>query len=193
MAELVKIRLEGQAELLELFRAFQSDFGQKDTKKILVNSARTAMQTVLRVARRTAPDDTGELRRSLIATARRVTSRDRKSKYYKGESIVAFVSTAPFKKIVAQRIKHIKKQAKKEGRSISTEEQERASTARFGARAIATEFGTFGKSGARHNQPQKWLTRSYDATYQTVANELGRIIGNKMMAYRAKKTNPQYS
>lgn len=175
-----KIGIEGAHELGQLFREFQADFGEQKTKPALVAATRKAMRPALAKAKQLAPKDTEELAKSLQVEARKPNRRDKKSIYVKATDVaVAFITTAPKKKLVKIRKAIERKRAKREGREFN-EQEFNDNAPRFDARAIAQEFGT-----AKH--PAKpYLRPALESTAATVIDTLGRELKLEIMKYRLK-------
>ena len=153
----VTIKLEGIGQVDKALKQLEEDFGSKTAQaKVLVPAVREAMRPVLLDARQNAPEDTGDLTRSLLVEARRPTKRDRRSKYVtQTDTVIAAVTTASGKKLAKMGIKS-------------------------DARAIAQEFGT-----ARH-PAQPYLRPALEANAQNTVNRLGDILARRIQQFRAK-------
>lgn len=153
----ITIKLEGIGEVDKALKQLEEDFGAKTAQaKVLVPAVREAMRPVLLDARQNAPEDTGDLMRSLLVEARRPTKRDRRSKYVtQTDTVIAAVTTASGKKLAKMGIKS-------------------------DARAIAQEFGT-----ARH-PAQPYLRPALEANAQNTINRLAEILARRIQQYRAK-------
>lgn len=153
----VTIKLEGIGQVDQALKQLEEDFGSKTAQaKVLVPAVREAMRPVLLDARQNAPEDTGDLNRSLLVEARRPTKRDRRSKYVtQTDTVIAAVTTASGKKLAKMGIKS-------------------------DARAIAQEFGT-----ARH-PAQPYLRPALEANAQNTVNRLGDILARRIQQFRAK-------
>lgn len=153
----ITIKLEGIGEVDKALKQLEEDFGAKTAQaKVLVPAVREAMRPVLLDARQNAPEDTGDLSRSLLVEARRPTKRDRRSKYVtQTDTVIAAVTTASGKKLAKMGIKS-------------------------DARAIAQEFGT-----ARH-PAQPYLRPALEANAQNTINRLAEILARRIQQYRAK-------
>jgi HK97 gp10 family phage protein len=175
-----KIGVEGASELGRMFKDLQDDFGYEKTKPVLVAAAKRAMRPALSKAKQLAPKDTEELAKSLQVEGRKPNRRDRKSVYVKAtDAVVAFITTAPKKKLIKIRKAMERKKAKREGRDFN-EQEFNDNAQRFDARAIAQEFGT-----AKH--PAKpYLRPALESTAPTVIESLGRELKLEIMKYRMK-------
>lgn len=153
----VTIKLEGIGQVDQALKQLEEDFGSKTAQaRVLVPAVREAMRPVLLDARQNAPEDTGDLNRSLLVEARRPTKRDRRSKYVtQTDTVIAAVTTASGKKLAKMGIKS-------------------------DARAIAQEFGT-----ARH-PAQPYLRPALEANAQNTVNRLGDILARRIQQFRAK-------
>ncbi len=153
----ITIKLEGIGQVDQALKQLEEDFGAKTAQaKVLVPAVREAMRPVLLDARQNAPEDTGDLTRSLLVEARRPTKRDRRSKYVtQTDTVIAAVTTASGKKLAKMGIKS-------------------------DARAIAQEFGT-----ARH-PAQPYLRPALEANAQNTVTRLGNILARRIEAFRAK-------
>lgn len=153
----ITIKLEGIGQVDQALKQLEEDFGSKTAQaKVLVPAVREAMRPVLLDARQNAPEDTGDLMRSLLVEARRPTKRDRRSKYVtQTDTVIAAVTTASGKKLAKMGIKS-------------------------DARAIAQEFGT-----ARH-PAQPYLRPALEANAQSTVNRLGDILARRIQQFRAK-------
>lgn len=153
----VTIKLEGIGEVDKALKQLEEDFGAKTAQaKVLVPAVREAMRPVLMAAKQNAPEDTGDLVRSLLIEARRPTKRDRRSKYVtQTDTVIAAVTTASGKKLAKMGIKS-------------------------DARAIAQEFGT-----ARH-PAQPYLRPALEANAQNTVSRLAEILTRRIQQYRAK-------
>ena len=153
----VTIKLEGIGQVDQALKQLEEDFGSKTAQaRVLVPAVREAMRPVLLDARQNAPEDTGDLNRSLLVEARRPTKRDRRSKYVtQTDTVIAAVTTASGKKLAKMGIKS-------------------------DARAIAQEFGT-----ARH-PAQPYLRPALEANAQSTVNRLGDILARRIQQFRAK-------
>ncbi len=151
------VKLEGIGQIEQALKQLEEDFGSKTAQaRVLVPAVREAMRPVLNDAKQNAPQDTGDLTKSLLVEARRPTKRDRRSKYVtQTDTVIAAVTTASGKKLAKMGIKS-------------------------DARAIAQEFGT-----ARH-PAQPYLRPALEANAQNTVNRLGEILARRIQQFRAK-------
>jgi len=200
MRETTKLEITGMQETLDVFRELAKEIGDKGAiSKILQPAVKEAMQPVLNKAQATAPvGDTGLLVKSLGITARRPTSRDRKSLYVSATDVVIAVvsSKAIPKKLKTQfdeeniDLKHSyinapknsaqKKDAYKELKRARRKFYAEKGVA-YDARIVAMEFGT-SKVAAR-----PFLRSALESEAQNVARRLGEILNERMSRFIAKQ------
>jgi HK97 gp10 family phage protein len=169
-----KVGVTGAKELLALVTQMQSDFGEKDTRKVLAKAARKSMLPALNMAKRLAHDgrdySTGELAASLQIEVRKPTRRDKRSKYVSNtDAVIATITTAPKSKLVKIRKKVLKARARRGGKAFDAQQYD-AGIPKFDARAIAQEFGT-AKISAR-----PFLRPAIEANAQAIVSALGKDI-----------------
>jgi HK97 gp10 family phage protein len=170
MAEKKLFQLEGFKELEEVFTEMQDDFGEKDQKKILVSGVRQAMKPVLQMARMRAPVDTGALSQSLRIEARKPTSKDKRSRYYRqGQVAMALVTTAPGNVLAKKKWQNKKTGTKEVG--IQSD-----------ARANVQEFGSYKMA------PQPYMRSSLESQSQQVTDNLASNLKAALEKYKSKKT-----
>ena len=172
--EKFKVSVTGSQELLARVVQMQTDFGEKDTRKVLSKAARKAMLPALQMAKRLAFDGrdyaTGELAASLQIEARRPTRRDKQSKYVSfSDAVIATITTAPKSKLVKIRKKILKASAKRQGKKFDETAYDNQ-IQKFDGRAIAQEFGT-AKIPAR-----PYLRPAMEANAQAIVNSLAKDI-----------------
>lgn len=172
--EKFKVAVTGAEELLAAVVQLQTDFGEKDSRKVLSQAARKAMLPALQAAKRLAFDGrdyaTGELAASLQIEARRPTRRDKRSKYVSATDVViAVITTAPKRKLVKIRKKILKASSKRSGKAFD-QAQFDSQIHTFDGRAIAQEFGT-AKIAAR-----PYLRPAMERNAQTIVTSLGKDI-----------------
>lgn len=181
--EKFKVAVTGAKELLASVVQLQTDFGEKDARKVLIKAARKSMLPALQMAKRLAYDGrdyaTGELAASLQIEARRPTRRDKRSKYVSNTDVViATITTAPKSKLVKIRKKIAKASAKRSGKAFN-ESAFDETLHKFDGRAIAQEFGT-AKIAAR-----PYLRPAMEANAQTIVRSLGKDIMDGIKQYYA--------
>jgi len=170
MADKITFEFKGFKELEEVFTEIQTDFGEKDQKKILVSGVRQAMKPVLAMARMRAPVDTGALSQSLRIEARKPSSKDKRSRYYNpGQVAMALVTTAPGNVLAKKKWENKKTGTKQTG--IPSD-----------ARANVQEFGSY--KMAAH----PYMRTSLESQSQAVTNDLGNNLGLALQKYRAKNS-----
>lgn len=186
-------------ETLDVFRLLAEEIGDKKaTSKILQPAVKEAMIPVLRKAQADAPHgDTGLLEKSLGITARRPTSKDKRSMYVSStDAVIAVVSS----KNIPRRLK----QEFNAGHSdlinhyIAQEKNSKAAKAAYAtiksakrkfyankdiaydARIVAMEFGT------SHVSARPFLRKALESQAQDVAKNLGEILNIRMSRFIAK-------
>lgn len=173
-------RIDGLEELNQTFTELQNDFGSKDSKRIITRGIRHALQPTLVAAKAEVAKDTGALAASLQVEARRVTSKDRGSKYVEQQDdFIGAVTTASGKKLasvkfVNLRSQEIYKPTKGKGAAI------KQVGVKSDARAAALEFGT-AKMGAR-----PFLRSALESTRQEVVDSLGESIRMALEQYKTR-------
>lgn len=95
MAVQAQFQVEGFEELFAHMDELKEEIGKGKTDYIWRNAMRVAMQPVLEAAIGLAPKDTGQLSEHLYLKVQKPENRDKKSKYYDGEMIMARVSLNP--------------------------------------------------------------------------------------------------
>lgn len=181
--EKFKVAVTGADDLLARVVQMQTDFGEKDTRKVLVKAARKSMLPALQMAKALAYNGreyaTGELAASLQIEARRPTRRDKQSKYVSfTDAVIATITTAPKSKLVKIRKKVMKARATRRGTSFD-EAQFDNTLHTFDGRAIAQEFGT-AKIPAR-----PYLRPAMEANAQQIVSTLGKDIFQGIAQYYA--------
>jgi HK97 gp10 family phage protein len=168
MADKITFEFKGFKELQEVFTEIQTDFGEKDQKKILVSGVRQAMKPVLQMAKMRAPVDTGALSQSLRIEARKPSSKDKRSRYYNpGQVAMALVTTAPGNVLAKKKWKN-QKTGKKE---VGIESDARANVQEFGSYKMAAH---------------PYMRTSLESQSQQVTDNLGNNLGLALQKYRAK-------
>ncbi len=169
MADTVTFKVEGMKEFEQLLKEIQSDFGEKDTKKILNQAVKKSMGNVLATAKNLVPVDTGALRASLRLEVRKPTRKDKRSKYVENSDIViGNVTTAPGNVLARTKFTNVKTGQKQKG--IKSD-----------ARAIVNEFGT-AKQPAR-----PYLRPAMETQSPTVVSSLASSLRMALEKYRSKK------
>ena len=170
----VYFKVEGVKELNDVFDEIISDFGEKDTKKILVKSVRLAMNPVLSVANLRAPVDTGALQASLRIEARKPNAKDRRSIYYNSNQVViALVSTAPGNVLA-------KKSFYNYSESYTQKKNVKTKGIPSDARANVQEFGSY-KMPAH-----PYMRSSLESQSQSVTDNLGNNLAQALNEYKSK-------
>jgi HK97 gp10 family phage protein len=166
-----KITGTGIQEFKELLEEIQDDFGPKDTKNILRNAARMAMQPVLETARALVPKDTGQLAASLQVESRKPTTKDRASKYVTpNDVVIGRVSVAPGSKF-KPKLFH----------NLHSNRKSLKQYAVMDGRAMFVEFGTA-------KMPAKpYLRPSLESNSGNVVADLGNTLGKTLEKYKAKQ------
>lgn len=180
-------RIEGVEELAQVFNEMQEDFGYKDSKRIIVSGIRKALQPTLIMAKAEVSKDTGALAASLQIEARRVTSKDKGSKYVEPQDdFIGAVTTASGKKLKTLQFVNLRSTHEvykpKRGKNAAIKQVGVESD----GRAAALEFGT-AKMSAR-----PFLRVSLESTKSVVVDSLGESIKlalDKYKARQAKKRN----
>lgn len=168
MGDKVTIQFEGFKEFNDVMTEIQNDFGEKDQKKILISGVRQAMKPVLDMARMRAPVDTGALSQSLRIEARKPTSKDKRSRYYRpGQVAMALVTTAPGNVLAKKKWLNKKSGTKEVG--IQSD-----------ARANVQEFGSY------KMPPHPYMRVSLESQSQAVTNDLGNTLGRALEKYKSK-------
>lgn len=178
MAAKATFQVEGLAELQEVLKQIESDFGAKDTNQILTKALRKAMVPALMTARALVPVDTSALQHSLQIEARKPTSRDRRSKYVnQGDVAIASVTTAPGWKL--KKIKYLNQRLNRKAINKAVKVWETG--VRSDARATALEFGT-SKMAAR-----PFLRAALEGSGEYVLRILGGELDNQLKRYKARQ------
>ena len=188
--EVFKVKVEGAKELADLFTELETDFGEKATKQVLTQAVRKSMRPALDRAKQLVPKDTEELMRSLQIEARKPNRKDRRSKYVsKTDVAVAFITTAPKRKLVSIRrsikMRDAKAAAKAAGMAFDAKAWRQnfdSDKERFDGRAIAREFGTAKQAATPYLRP------GLESTSQTVVNLLGDEVKKAISVYKAKNS-----
>lgn len=175
-------RIEGVEELTQVFKELQEDFGYKDSKRIIINGIKKALEPTLIMAKAEVSKHTGALAASLQIEARRVTSKDKGSKYVEPQDdFIGAVTTASGKKLKSLQFVNLRstheiyKPKKGKGAAIKQVGME------SDGRAAALEFGT-AKMGAR-----PFLRMSLEGTKTVVTDSLGESIRMALEKYQARK------
>lgn len=172
-------RLEGVQELEDVFKELTDDFGPRDGKRILLRGIKRALQPVLLSAKAEVAKDTGALAASLQVEARRVTSKDRGSKYIdQRDDFIGAVTTASGRKLA--NIKFVNLKSTHEIYKTKRKAIKQVGMASDG-RAIALEFGT-AKRPAR-----PFLRQALESNSAVVAESLGQEIKVEIEKYKARK------
>lgn len=188
--EVFKVKVTGAKELQDLFTELETDFGEKATKQVLTQAVRKSMRPALDRAKQLVPKDTEELMRSLQIEARKPNRKDRRSKYVsKTDVAVAFITTAPKRKLVSIRrsikMRDARAAAKAAGMAFDAKAWRQnfdADKERFDGRAIAREFGTAKQAATPYLRP------GLESTSQTVVNLLGDEVKKAISVYKAKNS-----
>lgn len=183
MAVSDNFQVTGIKETLDVFQQLREDIGdKKSTSKILIPALRESMLRVQAVARMLAPADTGVLKRSIGLTARRPTSKDKKSQYVSNSDMaIAIVSTNTIPKELSKEFNAANKGVKGKERSKARREFLKASGVKFDERAMAQEFGT------SELPAQPFMRPALESQAQSVVNTLGNILKIKIEQYRSKQ------
>ena len=151
----VSIKLEGVGNVQAVFRELADEIGDKKANsKILIPAVRESMKPVLAKAIGEAPEDTGDLKRSLQVEARRPNRKDKRSKYIAStDTVISLVTTASGKKLAKLGIKS-------------------------DARAMAQEFGT------ARNPKHSYLRVALESESQNTVNTLAGILARRIDKYK---------
>jgi HK97 gp10 family phage protein len=169
MADKFTVKFEGIQEFTQLLDQIKDDFSEKDSKKILNNAVKLAMQPVLSKAQSLVPIDTGALRASLRIETRKPTSRDKRSIYVNPTDVViGTVTTAPGS--VLKKKKFVNQRTGQKETGIASD-----------ARAVANEFGTAKMAGKPFMRP------AMETTTQPVLNSLSTSLKTALEKYQAKQ------
>jgi HK97 gp10 family phage protein len=195
--ETTKIAITGMQETLDIFRQLADEIGDKKaTSKILQPAVKEAMQPVLRMAQIDAPKgETGLLTQSLGITARRPTSRDRRSMYVSStDAVIAVVQSKRIPRSLKSKFDNEnasvvnnylyagdsdKDKAYKDLRRAKRKFYAQHGLA-YDARVTAMEFGT------SHVAARPFLRKALESQAQDVARRLGEILNNRMSRFIAK-------
>lgn len=184
MAEYSKeFRVEGIKETLDVFKELADEIGDsKATSRFLIPAMKQAMVPVLNAARMLVPRDTGTLARNLMISAKRPSSKDKRSKYVsRTDTVIAKVSTRP---IAAKHKKERRDLAKTlSGKNIKVQNKKfyESKGYFYDARAIANEFGT-SKQAAK-----PFLRPAMEGQASTVVDLLSIVLNQKILQFRSKK------
>ena len=169
MADVFTVKFEGIQEFTQMLDQIKDDFSEKDSKKILNNAVKLAMQPVLSKAQSLVPVDTGALRASLRIEARKPTNRDKRSIYVNPTDVViGTVTTAPGS--VLKKKKFVNQRTGQQETGIKSD-----------ARAVANEFGTAKMPGKPFMRP------AMETSTQPVLNSLAQSLKTALDKYRAKQ------
>lgn len=182
----VTFKIEGLKDVLFAFEELAEEIGDKKaTSKFLIPTAREAMKPVLATAKMNAPNDTGELSRTLQIEARRPNNRDLRSKYIKQtDTVIAVVTTKAFPKKLKKQFYEANADLYESNRSEykkKLKEQKASVGVLSDARAIAQEFGT-ARNGAK-----PYLRPALESQASETAKRLGEILGRRLNQYKAKQ------
>lgn len=181
--EKFKVAVTGSNELLARVTQLQTDFGEKDARKVLIKAARKSMLPALQMAKRLAFDGrdyaTGQLAASLQIEARKPNRRDKRSKYVsEGDVVIATITTAPKSKLVKIRKRIMKASAKRSGKQFDAAAFD-SQIHTFDGRAIAQEFGT------AKIAPRPYLRPAMESNAQLIVRSLGKDIMDGINAFYA--------
>jgi HK97 gp10 family phage protein len=169
MSNIKKVQFTGVLEFEQMLNELRDDFGEKDKKKILTSAVRKSMAPVLNKARLLAPIDTGGLRASLRAEARKPSRRDKKSIYVNpNDVVIGTVTTASGKQLAKKKFTNVKTGQKQIG--IESD-----------ARAIVNEFGT-AKTAAK-----PYMRPALETTTSSVLSELTDNLRAQIIKYKSRK------
>lgn len=173
-------RIEGMEELRQVLQEIENDIGHKNAKNIITRGIRKALEPTLTMAKSEVAKDTGALAASLQIEARRVTSKDRGSKYVEpGDDFIGAVTTASGKKLQSLKFVNLKSPEiykPKKGKNQAIKQVGMESD----GRAAALEFGT-AKMGAR-----PFLRTALETTRAEVVESLGQTIREALEQYKAR-------
>lgn len=200
-----KFAITGMSETLKLFEELKVEFGDsKKTSKVLIDAVKQALSPVLSMAKMLAPKgETHLLANSLTIVGRRPTNRDKKSRYINNsDTVIGLVTT----KSIPQKLKkkfsssndslisdYANSKRGSEFRKITYKEikkKKKKFYAGFGmawdARAPANEWGTKTEFGSAHTPASPFMRPAMESKGQAAANELGKILKQKIEQYRSK-------
>jgi len=182
----ISLKWEGFKEFETLLDEIESDFGEKDTKKILQNACRAAMQPVLATSKSLLEThgnvDTGQLLASLRLEARKPTSKDKHSVYTTPTMImISRVTVAPGNRFYPDDdLGHKSKLFKKEFKNKKTGKKEHMHS---DARAFAIEFGT---AKWEQGEGKPFIRPALESNAQKVTDSLVESLKQALLKYRSK-------
>lgn len=183
MAKSVTFKVQGLQELSETFSQMREDFGEKDSRKTLQSATLKAMKNdVLPTAEVLVPVKTGLLQSALVASAKKPTSKDKRSVYVsQTDVVIGLVQTRAIPKKLKKQINELygglSKVEYKKKRKQFLEERGHL----FDARAIANEFGTANMSG------KPFLRPALESKKEEVLNTLSSEFNKALRKYIDKK------
>jgi HK97 gp10 family phage protein len=182
MAGADKFQVTGIKETLDVFQQLRDEIGDKKANsRVLLPAMKEAMQRVAAVARMLAPTDTGMLKKHIGITARRPTTKDKKSQYVSnGDVAIAVVSTQTIPKEWKQAFNSANKGVKGSERVKAKKAFLKVSGMKGDGRAMASEFGT------AEITAQPFMRPALESQAQSVVNTLGTILKSKIEQYRSK-------
>ena len=176
-----ELKWEGFQEFENLLDEIESDFGEKDAKKILQNACRSAMIPVLSAAKNylisNGDVDTGQLLKSLQVEARKPTARDKRSTYSTNTMVmIARITVAPGRKFDPDNKKLLSKTFKNKKTGVKEHMHS-------DARAYAIEFGT-----ARWlpGEGRPFMRPALETNSQSVTDSLGQSLRDALYKYQSK-------
>jgi len=183
---IIKFQWEGFKEFETLLDEIKDDFSEKDTKKILQNACRTAMQPVLATSKSLLEThgnvDTGQLLASLRLEARKPNGKDKHSVYTTPTMImISRVTVAPGNRFYPDDdLGHKSKLFKKEFKNKKTGKKEHMHS---DARAFAIEFGT---AKWEKGEGKPFIRPALESNAQKVTNSLADALKQALEKYRSK-------
>lgn len=177
-----EFQLKGIKETLDTFQELANDIGDKKaTSRFLIPTMKKAMAPVLTAARLLAPRDTGTLASNLIVTAKRPTSKDKRSKYVSNTDVaIAEIKTKPIAAKHRKEHSELKKSLSAKGIQLNTKKFYESRGYFYDARAVANEFGT-AKRGAK-----PFLRPAMEGQAETVLDLLSIMLDQRIRQYRSK-------
>jgi HK97 gp10 family phage protein len=178
-----EFRVEGIKETLDVFQQLADEIGDKKaTSKFLVPAMKKAMAPVLTAARMLVPRDTGLLARNLIISAKRPSSKDKRSKYVsETDTVIAKVSTTPIAAKDRKQRKDLAKSLAGKNIKVNNKKFYESKGYFYDGRAIANEFGTSKRAA------KPFLRPAMEGQSQTVVELLSIVLDQKIRQFRSKK------
>ena len=180
MADSISIKFDGAVELQEMLDQMRSDFGEKDSRRILVTAVRRSMQPVLQNAKSLVRKDTGALEASLRIEARKPSNKDKRSKYVSdADTVIATVTIAPPSVLAKKKFLNLK--SGYANTSAFNKKPIKQVGIHVDMRGIANEFGTAKIS------PKPFLRPALESGSQQALNSLFTSLALAIGNYKSRK------